>query len=95
MSEEYEKVYDTFWKTIVEDDDGNLNVDQVKRELFDWYFSMQEVAKVYSEITGGRLSKPNYYASGVISAYEEHVEELKAWAIEDWISDNLYEEETA
>ena len=82
--EDYEKVYEDFWKRIVENPDGTLNVDQVKRELADWHFSMGQVSQVYSHITGGELSKPNYYASGVIAVADENIQRLIDEAIEDW-----------
>ena len=56
---------------------------QVKKELFDWHFAMGEVAKVYCEVTGGQLSKPMYYAEGVIGAYQDALERLR----EDWEED--------
>lgn len=81
--EDYEQVYEDFWKELVANPDGTLNVDAVKRELFDWYFAMGEVAEVYCHITDGALSKPNYYASGVISVADEYVDRLIAEALED------------
>ncbi len=67
---DYNQIYDEFWKEIIEDENGNINFDQIKRELSDFHFIINEVPKVYMEITGGRISKPNTYASEVISEYE-------------------------
>ena len=76
MSEQkdYEKKYDEFWKDIVEVD-GVLNLDQIKRELFDFFNVMEEVPKVYMHITGNKLSKPNYDADVVISEADEYQKE--------------------
>ena len=80
---DYERVYEDFWKDVLENLDGTLNVDAVKKELFDWYFAMGEVAEVYCHITNGVLSKPNYYASSVIAVADEYVDRLIAEALED------------
>lgn len=81
--EDYEQVYEDFWKELVENPDGTLNVDAVKRELSDWHFAMREVAEVYCHITNGALSKPNYYASGVIAVADEYVDRMIVEALED------------
>jgi hypothetical protein len=48
---------------------------------------LDEVPKVYSEVSGGLLSKPNYYAESVLSVFRERYAD-KAWAIrllpDDW-----------
>lgn len=62
----YLSVYEDVWKSIVENEDGTLNVDQVKRELSDYAGLLDEVPKVYMEISGGRISYPNTYASSVL-----------------------------
>jgi hypothetical protein len=85
---DYEDLYESYWKELVENPDGTLNLDAVKRELFDFHFVMSEVPKVYDHITGGGLSKANYYASGVISLAEEVVAQRINWAIEDFIDDH-------
>jgi hypothetical protein len=84
---DYEEDWNDFWRDLVTDEDGTINLDLVKRELSDFRFVMTEVPKVYSHVTGGALSKPNYYASGVISAFDNYLEEVRAWTIEDFLSD--------
>ena len=85
----YEEVWDEFWAPIVTNEDGSLNLDQVKRELADWKFAMRQVAKVYCHVTGDTLSKPMYYAEGVISVADEYMEQRIQWAINDFIDDNV------
>lgn len=63
----------TFWESIVMKD-GVLDLEQVKRELTDWYFVMGEVGKVYDWVTGGLLSKVTYPAQTVIDAAEENLQ---------------------
>ena len=69
------KVYEEFWKFIIELD-GEIDFEQVKRELYDYRIVMQEVSKVYCEITEGKFSKPNTKAEHIIEAVDEYNEEL-------------------
>jgi hypothetical protein len=84
---EVEEVFQEFWAEIVCNEDGSINIDQVKKELSDYSFMLDEVPKVYCEVTGGLLSKPNYYAESVLSVFREQYAD-KAWAIrlipDDW-----------
>jgi hypothetical protein len=84
---EVEQVFQEFWADIVCNEDGSINMEQVKKELSDYSFMLDEVPKVYSEVTGGLLSKPNYYAESVLSVFRERYAD-KAWAIrllpDDW-----------
>lgn len=89
MSEKtYEEVWDEFWADICLNEDGSLNLDQVKRELADWHFAMGQVTEVYLHITDDMLSKPTYYAEGVIQVAEDVVQQRIEWAIEDFLHDN-------
>lgn len=65
-----ERVYQDFWKEIICDKDGKVDIEQVKKELCDYYKILQEVPKVYSEVTGGVLSKPLYDAETVLSFFQ-------------------------
>ena len=69
MNSEVEKVWQEFWKDIVCDKNGNIDLEQIKKELYDFHTVMQEVPKVYSEITGGLLSYVTYPAETVLSVY--------------------------
>lgn len=72
---DYNQVYEEFWKVIVEDENGNINIDQIKRELADYYFVIDEVSKVYMGVTGGRISKPNTFAFELLGEFENRVQE--------------------
>lgn len=76
---EVQKVYDEFWKRIVEPD-GVLDFEQVKKELFDYHTVIGEVTKVYGHITSNRFTKPTTAAEAVIDAAEEH---YRWWFSED------------
>jgi hypothetical protein len=70
-----EKVWNNFWADICLDENGNVDMEQVKKELADFRFMIKEVPKVYSHVTGGLLSKPMYHAEGVIEKADEYYEE--------------------
>jgi len=81
--EETEESWD-FWKEIVLNKDGSINIEQIKLELEDFYHVMKEVPKVYCHITGGMLSKINYYAADVISEADDYQQKLTEEAIEEY-----------
>ena len=70
-SPEVEANWNRIWKEICMTEDGQINLEQIKRELFDFSFIMHEVATVYCHITGNRMSKPNYHANTVIDVMNE------------------------
>lgn len=69
-----ERVYQNFWRPIIENKDGSINIDQVKFELYDYYQAIQNVTKVYDEITNGKFTKLNTDARHVIDAAEDYYE---------------------
>lgn len=71
--EDVEKVYREYWQEIVEKD-GVIDVDQVKKELFDFHQVMGTFATVYCEITGNRLSKLLYDPQVYVNEFYEAVE---------------------
>lgn len=78
--------WDNFWAEMVTRRDGTVDVDQVKCELYDYWVCIDEVPKVYGEITGNAMSKPNYLASEVIGVHNERcpnvtylIEDIREW----------------
>ena len=71
---EVNRVYDEFWKDIIEPN-GIVDFDQVKRELYDYRTCLSEVSKVYDEITNGRISKPNAAAEYVLDEFYDRLKE--------------------
>lgn len=59
LERNYEDEYDELWSGIVENEDGSLNKDQVKRELSDYSMVLDHCAKAYSTMTNGRISLQN------------------------------------
>lgn len=87
MNNEVEKVWQEFWADIVCNEDGSINMDQLKEELCAFHFMINEVPKVYSEVTDGLFSKPNYYADSVLSVFREKYAD-RLWGLrllpDDW-----------
>ncbi len=72
----YEEVFDDFWAPIVLHEDGTPNMDQIKRELADFHSMLEEIPKIFCEITHGRISKPNTLASAVIAVHNDCVDDI-------------------
>lgn len=75
-----DRVFMEFWLPIIKETNATpilgMNLEQIKRELYDWYNAMIEVSKVYCHITNNNMSKPNYMAEEVIFAYERHRDKM-------------------
>lgn len=84
MDKEVERVWREFWLPIVTRN-GNINLSQIKRELYDYHEMMDEVSKVYDEVTWHQISKPNTRADAVISIYNDHLQEVVKEAIKEAI----------
>jgi hypothetical protein len=63
--------FDLFWRPLVTDETGALDVDRVARALADYAAVMGEVAMVYDQITRGRFSKPNTAAHHIVNRVNE------------------------
>ena len=73
MRKANEQESDEFWDGVF-DKDYPFNKENAYKELADYYFFLQQIPKIYYEITGGTLSKTNYFASSVILAYRDNCE---------------------
>lgn len=70
-----ETVWTEFWKPIVAPD-GEINMEQLKAELYDFWTALQEVSSVYCHITGNKLSKITYKSEVVCQYADQHYEDL-------------------
>ncbi|KAA9007244.1 hypothetical protein F4V43_01795 [Paenibacillus spiritus] len=77
----HQQVWDEEWKDICTKEDGTLNLDQIQRVLYDYSFMLDQVPRVYEEVSG--LSKPNAYASAIIAEYEIRVNERFNWYVDE------------
>jgi hypothetical protein len=78
-----DELWESFWKPIVTFPEGNINLEQVKKELADFSFIMEQVPKVYCHITGSTLSKIMYPADTVIRVADDYFSEKLKEAIKD------------
>jgi len=79
-----EAVYNEFWKELVEKD-GVVDMTQVKKELCDFKYMIDQVPLIYEHVTGGTLSKPMYSAKTVIAQADDHSQQVYEDLIEDEI----------
>lgn len=71
-----ESVYQDFWKQTIENEDGSINLEQLKKELFDFYILLNDVPKVYEHVTGGSLTKVNTLPEHIIQYADENYREI-------------------
>lgn len=83
-----------FWKPLVTNEDGTLNLEAVKNELADFKFIMNEVSNVYYQLTDGKFSKINYKSSVIIDEVERLTEERFETALSDMCDDGEIDEQT-
>lgn len=62
-----------YWKEFICNDDGSVNVDNLKKELSDLDFIVDQVSEVYCALTGQTLSKPFYYADIIIGLHNDEL----------------------
>lgn len=61
----------SYWPGLLVDPDGEFDIIQAKAELLDYSDLMREASKVYMDVTGSMISKPNTAADAVIRVHEE------------------------
>jgi len=83
------KHYNEYWKDIIEKD-GEVDMNQLKKELFDYSNLMDNASKVYCHITNGMMSKVNYAADTVIAEADQAESDRTAEAIKDELEDLGY-----
>lgn len=81
----FEKEAGEFWRGVFDEITDKTEREKIEAELTDYYFVMQQVPEVYMHITGGLLSKPNYYASTVKTAADNFIDKV----VEDEIADRF------
>lgn len=82
-----EKAAGEFWRGVFDDIDDKTERDKIAAELSDYRFILEQVPDAYCHVTGGLLSKPNYYATEVKAASDDYSTRLTNEAIEDATKD--------
>lgn len=77
-----------YWSKYFVEKDGSINVENLKKELYDLDFCTDQISKVYCTITGGMLSKTNYYAGTIIGVYEQEIQDSYEQGYADCEKDN-------
>ena len=75
MEKTVEENYQEFWKEIIEKD-GIIDIEQIKKELYDFSTIIRNISIVYDHVTGGAISKPLTLPEIVIAIADEHYQEL-------------------
>jgi hypothetical protein len=83
----YLQTFSEFWARLLLRADGTLDFAATARELSDYHDMIGWASEVYSDVTGGRISKPNTHPSAVIAVASEHADEVAGWAIDDLIDE--------
>ena len=89
--EEIKKIYNNFWKEIIENKDGSLNKLQIMKELCDYYHIMHNCSSAYDLMSGGTISKPNTCFDAVRGLFYDRFIE-KEWAKDDLVNNILSED---
>ena len=74
--------YEEFWKSIVENEDGTINKEQLKKELSDYLMIMDNCTRAYMLCSGGNISYPNTRFYEVESIFYDKFM-VKEYAAED------------
>lgn len=69
-----EETYASFWKQLIQRPDGSVDLTQVKKELCDYSFMIDNTTKAFSELSGGMISKPNTYWYEVVGENNRKLE---------------------
>ncbi len=88
---DYLRIYEDFWRNIVENEFGLPNLDQVKKELADYYLLIFEVPKVYNHATGGKIQTSFIMSEDVIKEIENYYNHEFAFKMIKIINDIKYE----
>ncbi len=88
MISDIEQVFNEFWKPILAKESGEIDIAQLKKELFDYHMILGEVPKVYDSVTNGQVSKPNTAADVVIAMNDDVMTKSYNDGYNDCLEDN-------
>ncbi len=82
-----EEEWNDFWKEICTNEDGALKLEQIKKELSDFKFMIDNVPTVYEEVTGNRTANSMLDAKTIISLHRENINEEFKTRVEWMLAD--------
>lgn len=80
-----------FWEPLLIKSNGKIHMEQMKKELSDFYVLIHYIPEIYCEVTGGMVSKHLTCPSAVIREYQNNVERQCEYAVEDAKEEIYYE----
>jgi hypothetical protein len=78
-----ELVWKYFWAEVCSDENGEVDFEQIKKELCDYSVLLDNVPKIFSHVTGNTVSKPFTDPSAVMMMHDEALQQTVDYAIED------------
>lgn len=70
------KEFEKWWHSIIYKEDGSVNIEQIKKELYDYNILLKNTSKVYFDITNGAISKPFTDPDVVIAIADDNYNEI-------------------
>ena len=64
--------YDKWWKELLENEDGSINKEQLKKELSDFSAMIENIPEIFCHVTGGMVSKHLTDVDVVCNLADEH-----------------------
>lgn len=80
--------WNSTWAELVCNGDGSLNKEAIMNELSDFSMLIDNLSKIYYEMTGGTASKPNTDAEVIIRLYGEELGNEYDRGYEDALDDH-------
>lgn len=87
LKKSVEENWEEFWKDIILNKDGSVNLDQLKKELFDFSDMIHRMMDLTCAITNERMSYATYSVKNILSVAQEVRDDEIAQQIEDDIED--------
>jgi len=72
-----ERAWNSIWKDLIENPDGTLDKEALKKELHDYSVLFQSVQLAYSTLTGGEVSHPFTKLDVLLAYVGMYNEEMK------------------
>lgn len=90
----YEKEWDDYWSKIVLDESGIMDVEQLKKELWDYSILYHNTMEVVRELTDGMITKPQSKPETIIDVVTEHQTKKATKRFVDDMFDFIWENST-